>query len=363
MAERSFFSRHPVLTLLGVNVAVLIFLLLAAEGILRIYVPRNLGYYAAITTTESELVYPYGKILINSDGYPDAEFGRDEAPRIGYFGDSVTYGVGAGYGHRFSELLEERFPEYEHLNFAGVGTSPTRQAVERMVETAERFGIDHALLFFNLNDILPTLEPNDRAISRARRLRDTLDRLRGHSYLYTWVRTRISQSLLRGDGGGLKPMPELHPNFHRPVFQQTASRVTDLWRALDVRGIEMTLILLPYEMQISAEAERAYRDAGVKWQAGFVDRSAQKMLRRSLPSDLRTIDAYWAFVDREDEEASRQANGLGEFFVYDEGGSLDWNHPNRAGHRAIARYLAEIPLLPSGDAASIPASAASPRTR
>ena len=32
-------------------------------------------------------------------------------------------------------------------------------------------------------------------------------------------------------------------------------------------------------------------------------------------------------------------------FVYDKGDKLDWNHPNRAGHRLIADYVQELGIL------------------
>ena len=40
---------------------------------------------------------------------------------IGYYGDSVTYGVGAGHGYRISDLLEREYPEMSHMNLGGVG--------------------------------------------------------------------------------------------------------------------------------------------------------------------------------------------------------------------------------------------------
>ena len=59
-----------------------------------------------------------------------------------------------------------------------------------------------------------------------------------------------------------------------------------------------------------------------------------------LDPDVRHFDAYYAFVDPDHVAEARAANGLGQYFVYDRGDKLDWNHPNRAGHRAIANYLA-----------------------
>lgn len=60
---------------------------------------------------------------------------------------------------------------------------------------------------------------------------------------------------------------------------------------------------------------------------------------------MRVVDLMPAFVDPANRERSRSAIGVGQYFVYDRGDKLDWNHPNRAGHRRIADYLTRIELL------------------
>ena len=44
--------------------------------------------------------------------------------KIAYFGDSIVYGVGAGFPYRFTEYLDKLSPEFDHLNLSGgVGIS------------------------------------------------------------------------------------------------------------------------------------------------------------------------------------------------------------------------------------------------
>ncbi len=43
--------------------------------------------------------------------------------------------------------------------------------------------------------------------------------------------------------------------------------------------------------------------------------------------------------------AASRKHRVGEYFVYNRGGKYDWNHLNAAGHRVIARFLAEQDLL------------------
>jgi hypothetical protein len=53
-------------------------------------------------------------------------------------------------------------------------------------------------------------------------------------------------------------------------------------------------------------------------------------------------------------------NGLGQYFVYNKGDKLDWNHPNRAGHRQIADWLADQDFLDPPPATRVTATSRSP---
>ena len=149
------FKRHPGLTLLLVNGALLLVFALVAEVVLRFGAQYNPGYYTSVDVTDTDLNYAYGIIKINSEGFPDEEFQLTSPLRVGYFGDSVTYGVGAGYGYRVSEHLEKAYPEYEHLNLGGIGLSVSEGQIRNSARKAERFGLTDAIYLFNLNDILP----------------------------------------------------------------------------------------------------------------------------------------------------------------------------------------------------------------
>ena len=78
----------------------------ALEILLRLVVDYNPSYYVGFYHQQDKtIVFPYGIIHYNSRGYPDGEFLPQKIrPRIGYFGDSVCYGVGAGFGYRVSDL-------------------------------------------------------------------------------------------------------------------------------------------------------------------------------------------------------------------------------------------------------------------
>lgn len=356
--------RHPVIALLGVNLALFATFALLAEGFLRLYVPYNPGYYVAVRGTSQEVEYPYGTIKINRDGFADVDWDLGRERHIGYFGDSVTYGVGAGYGYRFTDLLRAAYPRFTHLNLGGIGLSITRETTQRAVELADRYDLDTAVYFMNLNDIVPdsTLRPPDRAATNARPpwTRRALgfaieytDWLRGKSYLYTSLRT-LAKNQLEAVGVGFHGFKayEFYPTAEHDVLAETAHRIELFHDALAARGTELIVVLLPYEMQISEEAARVYQGHGIDWEPGFLEGSTQRALKELLSRHMRVIDLLPAFVDPNDRERARSVTAVGEYFVYDRGDKLDWNHPNRAGHGRIADYLIHVGLLDAQAAGS-----------
>ena len=342
--NRRWFTRHPVLALIALNVGFVLLIAVIAEIVLRISIPYNPGYYISVKGESQELVYPYGTIYMNSFGFSDKEFDLENDDRIGYFGDSVTYGTGAGYGYRVTELLEEAYPAYEHMNFGGIDLSASNETIDYFTRVAEKFEIDKAIYLFNMNDILTNKQVAGTEKATVTHARDWIkqyaDWLRGKSYAYTALRNLVKSALARGGTGwrGFKAY-EFHPREHGEVLIETAERINELGRRMEARGIEFTVVLLPYEMQISNEAAETYGGLGVEWEDGFLDGATQDVVARHLSGNFRVLDAYDSMVDPADPAASKRANGLGEYFVYDKGDKLDWNHPNRAGHRKIADFL------------------------
>lgn len=353
MAAHSWLQRHPGLALLAVNVVLLAVFAVLAEIALRLWVPYNPGYYVVLEEKPGSFEYPFGLLLRNSHSFPDDEFDLDSRkPRIGYFGDSVTRGVGAGHGHRIQDVLETLQPEVEHWTFEAAVNGIDAKTAPRILEIAAQYRLAEVVYLLNLNDLLPT-QPADGegGGSRFRALRQRLkfvDRLRGRSYLYSALRFRFAELMLSlGYGHTGWKAAELFPRRHADTVRETAERVTALADAIAAQGRRFRVVLLPYEMQISEEAARVYAAEGVTWEPGFLERGAQQAIRAALPERVETIDAYWAFVDPADEAASREANRVGEYFVYNRGDKLDWNHPNRAGCARIAAYLARVVPRPA----------------
>jgi GDSL-like Lipase/Acylhydrolase len=338
------FERHPRVTLALVVVCLFVLLALAAEIGLRFITPYQIDYYTYVTTSNSTQKYPYGELHINSFGYPDVEWNlADPRPRVGVIGDSVTAGVGAGAGYRYTDLLGRRFPDRVFFNFAGVGQNGVSgdEVIEEVITLAHRFGLKKIVYGMNLNDILPTAEGKDAvqespAIKTLDFVRSYVDDLRGRSYLYNALRTRMKLTLVRlgYEPHGMEAF-ELMPARNENAIHDTAARINKLAQALRAQGIGFCAVIFPYEMQISSEAAGAYKGYGIKWEPAFEQGLTQRTLLSYLDGSFKTVNGLNAF-----RETPARSARVGEYFVYNLGDKLDWNHPNRAGHRVIADYVA-----------------------
>ena len=340
----------------------------AAEIVCRFVVTYDPSYYTSVDARGRDLVFPYGLVKMNSLGHPDDEFDLgDPRPRIAYVGDSVTWGVGAGHGHRFSDILERRLPGYQHMTLASIADGfRTRKRMDYVVEAASSLGATSVIYCYNLNDTLPDVvaslsrDPGpyktarfSNKLSQAQQAsvlpglidfaRDHTEFLRNKSYLYNWVRFKLRIALLRfGIDYHGEQAYELFPDENRGVIAETAARITYLHDMLAERGIGFLVVLVPYEMQISADAADTYESMGIRWGPRFIDGRLQTLVTEHLEPKVRVLDAYPAFVEK---PADREQIKVGELFVYDEGDSLDWNHPNREGHKKIAGFLERNPLF------------------
>jgi len=318
------------------------------------YDPFELSFY----TVEAEdvagegrvLITPYGEVRINALGYADVAFDlTDPRERVGYIGDSVIYGLGVGHGHRVSDHLRQSLEEYQHFSIGDVGAGvPTPERAARIIG---QLGLDKFIFFMNLNDVTPTRVPSEggaeaQSPSLLSRVKNNpavtfVDRLRMHSRVYNMVRLSVRNLLLKLGYDAIRGAPayELHPNAYLDVVEQTASRVNELSQAVAATDAEFCVVLLPYEMQVSAAAERYYVGRGIEWEDGFPERSTQAILMRLLDSEIEVLDAYHAFVGLDQAQPGRDTIDVGEYYLTRAGGALDWNHPNRRGHQRLAEYL------------------------
>ncbi len=348
---------------IAINVAAILGILFLFEGGIRAFVRYNPAYYVGAKAVGSCMPHPYGEVCFNSLGYPDDEFDMASTkPRVGYFGDSVCYGVGAGRRYRMTDILKEHYREFAHFNFCNIGDNPlSDQTLGNIRKFAEGFRLSHVVVLMNLNDIPPTMAEHQASHAMSSQTQEVnhapqnvpwtvmikqgitpIDlQLRGVSYLYTHVRNLIKERLtIAGYGVDGYQSIELFPQANSEAFRLAAEKLNKLERDLRSQGVVLRVVLVPYEMQISADAAKVYRQLHIEWEAGFEDCSAQKLIAASLAPNMpifNTCDAFNGYRDK---------TKVGELFVYDKGDKLDWNHPNREGHRLIADYLIRNHFLP-----------------
>lgn len=348
---QSMFEKHPRKTIFAFVLVLLFLIGVVAEIVLRFTVPYDIGYYTAIRK-EGVYEYPYGRIAINKQGYPDTEFDLTSTkPRIGYFGDSIIMGIGAGDGYRFGDLVEAAYPQYDHWTFGVMGNGIRENDLLRQAQT---YNLNYVVYGMNLNDFLPQSESaTDLPIAKEGQswfevsllkfryhVIRRLDWLRGKSYLYTVLRTGAKNILeIAGYGyTGFKSI-EFYPSGHTDIISEVAQRFNQTALRLNEQGITFCLVIFPYEMQISDVAAQTYADMGFKWEDGFTDGSTQKLFQSYL-SIQHIYDGLDAFPGEEKQSAT------GTYFVYNKGDKIDFNHPNREGHAVLAKGWMESKICP-----------------
>ncbi len=339
------FEKHPwfwntVLVVISLSVS-----LLALEVFLRYMIDFRIDYYAGRRQAHNTVLhFPYGQIPINSHGEADAEFDLASAKkRIGYFGDSVNFGVGAGYPYRVSDLLEDALPEYEHWN---VGSESGAGIPLYMPDKIRKYNLSYAIYLLNLNDISPaasnTNSTEEIIGSLVTFTKRSVDFLRDKSYVYSFIRFEIKNALTVWFGFNASGYVayELWPSRYKKFFKLAAERINEVATETKRTGAALCIIILPYEMQISRPAADAYKSLGFQWEDDFLSGKAQSLLKEWLDPFISVHDPRSQFAPHD--------SPVGTYFVYNKGDKIDWNHPNREGHRIIAESFLnsdDCPLL------------------
>ncbi len=338
-----FVERHQRTVLVCWTLLLLILLLGVAEAVLRRASGNRGEYYIGHIVSKRLIRYPFGDMPFNSDGYPDHDWNpADSRERVGFWGDSITSGVGAGFGYRYTDLIAARRNDRYYLNFGGPGEDGIAddRAIQRILGIVEHFALKKVVYGMDLNDILPdkgAVVAGGSALRWVKPLvKHYLDVLRTRSYLYDYLRTQLTNLVMRlGYGYHGDEAFELYPERHAEVVGQTIARINHLAQALQARGVALCVAIFPYEMQVSADAAARYRSDGIRWSASLLQGEPQRMLLSGLAPSVVAVDLAPAFR----KDGAGHPIGVGEYFVFNQGDVLDWVHPNRAGHRLVADYL------------------------
>ena len=211
------------------NLIFLVGLITFFELLTRKIINFELFYYEMNLSTNNRNynLHPYGKIPINSNGFYDKEWDSPKIKnRFAYTGDSVVYGVGAGFPNRLTEYLDSFKTDIEHINISkGIGTNILSMGSENeIIDLLKNYNIDKLVYILNLNDISPLAfqsnsknEYDPKKISKFARLKKFINpldkKLRGRSTLYSMLRFQFKNFLVLKKGlniSGFKAI-ELEP--------------------------------------------------------------------------------------------------------------------------------------------------------
>jgi hypothetical protein len=208
---------------------------------------------------------------------------------------------------------------------------------------------DLVILVFNLNDILPKIfgrktarssdvdRPISQSISRTildvRRMLDTGFRSRSHLYFILRERMKV---LLRQFGIASPTMVplaafDMESNSGLAAWQDTSGALLEIADQLDRDKVKFLIAVLPVDMQLSPKIADIYRrEYGFVFDDSLVNGMPQKIVADfARRHGIACVDLLPSFRKGPQEQ---------KFFrIY--GGSIDWNHPNRLGHKIIGEQL------------------------
>jgi len=342
--SRRFIERHQRSILVAWTLVLLGLLVVAAEILLRYTVSYRVDYYTGTTVSNRLIRYPFGDIPFNSNGYPDRDWDQtDPRVRVGFFGDSITSGFGAGFGYRYTDIISDLRRDRYYMNFGGVihDGIVDDHAIDKILQIVDRFHLNKIVYAMDLDDILPNREAPEAQHSvlfKAKPLiKRYLDALRTRSYVYNYLRVTLRNASVRMGYGNLGDEAfELHPSRNATIVNQTVDRINELSATLTQGGIGLCVVLFPYEMQISDDAAARYQQDGVRWSDELLRGEPQRMILGRLSRAVVAVDLASAFKQQTDQQGPIR---VGEYFVFNQGDALDWVHPNRRGNKLIAQYL------------------------
>ena len=324
--------------------------------------PKDFGPYIPNLSTNFAGV----KVTINSRGWRDDEHSLEKPPgvtRIMVVGDSVVFGYGVQADEMFPKVLERGLNRqgpgrYQVVSLGGAGGNTYSQ--RRIIKDNVRlYDPDLVILAFNLNDILPKIFGRGNESSAgiglsifktAVRLRMTLDRaFRARSHLYFLVRERMKVVLRKFGIASPTVVPlaafDIKSDSGIAALWDTREALMDIAAQLRKDRVPFLLAILPADMQVSPKIADLYRrEYGFVFDDSLVAGTPQKIIANfARQHGIDCIDLLPSF--RTDPEEKKF------FRIY--GASIDWNHPNRLGHKIIAaeleKLLSSSAALPQAD--------------
>jgi lysophospholipase L1-like esterase len=289
--------------------------LLITEGVLRLYLTRNIFYdvemsrYALTLKVDSPnpLIGHHHRpnalarlmgvdVRTNGDGFRDDELpvARTGKRRVVFLGDSLTLGWGVEkrdtFEHRLERALSETHPT-EVINL-GVGNYNTTQEVHLFLDKGLRYDPDQVVLFYFINDA-------EEVPQRSRF--PGLGRTRVVTFFWSRIKALISQL---SDAPGYR---EFYADLYRegsPGWARSREALALLRDVTRERDIDLRMVLLPELHELDPYAfEREYALV-----AEFASGLGIPVL--DLAPAFRGEDPQSLWVSRDDAHPNARAHAL-----------------------------------------------------
>lgn len=258
----------------------------------------------------------FGKrVFIDSSGFRKMTAPEAFTESWVVLGDSVAFGVGVDTEDTYVQLLQNNFPSRKVLNTAVIGYNIRNYRdvlYHLMSDRSTAPNLKRVLLFLCLNDIDPgrMLEKDlEGGIFQSDKAQKLLSFLRRHSKLYILLKDAVSDR-------------SKHYFLHdaqfyadgNEDFTSAMSVLDEMNTTLRARGIDFTVVVLPYEYQLRT-GESQYLLPQKRLAAYFNEKG------------IAHIDAYDYF---------RQTGRVKEYYLY-----ADFGHFSKQGHQMVFNLLKE----------------------
>jgi hypothetical protein len=293
------------------------------------------------------------EVRINSQGMRD----REPLPlaagakRIAVLGDSFTWGVGASYGERFTELLEQQLPNVDVLNYGVSGFGTTQQLVQLNNVLAAK--PDYVVLALCLsNDVGDAITPFQQGYNKpfARRGGDGRVEIAG----YPLINVKAMGDKLIGADSDLRLFGAINL-LHRALAGPNPATKDPRFRTDPTASAEGLytpddILSIDARMRKKAALDIEADLLGMMNDKVTAALGAGRFLVAFVPTKIEVIPELWDTNTRGYEEGDQLLERLHvrDIDVLDPRGEFGaedfWRrdgHWNREGHRVFARVLGE----------------------
>ncbi len=328
--------------LIFINALILIGMLAAIEGAVRVFYPKIIP-----NNTDPELFESasgqrelrlrpgatgrsYGaKVVVDERGFRidptmQRDTGANEKRAVLVLGDSVTFPVGVEAAQGYPYILDRQFPDVEFVN-AAVIAYPLERIVDIAIEQLAKLDPVGIVIGICLNDVIDTSGSEEDANKKlysspiVRWLRDIDNYLNFNNFLNSYSRSyRLLKSMFRDEPRDYFAFTQ-NAYENGPAKEIAEREFARLAKALEGRDIWLEVFLLPYEYQLRTRDSETLMPQRV-------------LAMASTKANISVTDLYEPVAKQLDMAGMSSADA----YLFSDG-----MHFSVEGHRIIAELVAE----------------------